>query len=118
MFEAKDQDYETAILADINGYITEGPGFNVLQLRELQLLPLAMVPFGGISRKTVLEIAAYHGLKTDIRPLPKSEFLQVDEVFISSSGGGVIPIVNVNGTIYAHGTCGPITQKLQTTYWD
>ena len=117
LFEAKDQSYETVILADIDGNITEGPGFNVFAVKGETVITSDHGALGGISRKTVLEMAKKQGLEIEVRALPKSEFLQADEVFISSSGGGVIPIVNVNGTIYANGTCGPITQKLHSTYW-
>ncbi|MGB1914851.1 MAG: branched-chain amino acid--2-keto-4-methylthiobutyrate aminotransferase, partial [Paracoccaceae bacterium] len=45
------------------------------------------------------------------------ELLAADEVFLSSSGGGVIPIVRVNETIYGNGVKGPISVRLNETYW-
>ena len=71
-----------------------------------------------MTRRTVLEIATQLGLQVDIRPLPQTVLLDADEVFISSSAGGIIPIVKVNETIFAGGACGPATQSIYQTYWD
>lgn len=117
LFEAKDQDFETVILADQNGQITEGPGFNVFAVIDGGLVTSGHGALGGISRQTVLEIAATEGLPVSIRDLPCDAFLQADEVFISTSGGGVIPLVKVNETVFANGACGPVTAKLRDIYW-
>jgi branched-chain amino acid aminotransferase len=118
LFEAKDNNYETVILTDQNENITEGPGFNVFCIKNGLLVTSDHGVLEGISRKTVLEIAASLGLNIQVRDLPVSEFLEADEVFISTSGGGVIPLVKVNNTIFANGTCGPVTHKIYRTYWD
>jgi branched-chain amino acid aminotransferase len=118
LFEAKDNNYETVILTDQNENITEGPGFNVFCIKNGLLVTADHGVLEGISRKTVLEIAASLGLNIQVRDLPVSEFLEADEVFISTSGGGVIPLVKVNNTIFANGTCGPVTHKIYRTYWD
>lgn len=65
--------------------------------------------------KTLLEIALQLRVETDIRRRPKSEFLKINEVFIYFAGGGAGPIICMNSMIYANGTYGPITQKLQIT---
>ena len=71
----------------------------------------------GVSRKTILEIADHLGIRAVIRPLSVDELLAADEVFLSSSGGGVIPIVRVNETIYGNGVKGPISVQLDEAYW-
>ena len=72
----------------------------------------------GISRRTVLEMASELGLNVDVRPLPLAEFMQADEVFMSTSGGGVLAITRVDEKIFANGTTGPITQALNARYWE
>jgi branched-chain amino acid aminotransferase len=62
-------------------------------------------------------MAEYLGIKTSIRSLSVDELLAADEVFLSSSGGGVIPIVRVNETIFGNGASGPISIQLNETYW-
>ena len=117
IFEAKDNKYETVILLDFDGNVTEGPGFNVFAIKDGVLITPDRGVLAGVSRKTVLEIADYLGLGASIRPLSVDELLAADEVFLSSSGGGVIPIVRVNETIYGNGVKGPISVRLNETYW-
>jgi len=117
IFEAKDNKYETVILLDFNGNVTEGPGFNVFAIKDEVLITPDRGVLAGVSRKTVLEIADHLGIVASIRPLSVDELLEADEVFLSSSGGGVIPIVRVNETIYGNGVKGPISVRLNEIYW-
>ena len=118
LFEAKDQNYETVILTDKKGNITEGPGFNVFVVKEGTLITPKEGVLLGITRKTILEIAEELRLTTEVRNLSKGELLKADEVFISSSAGGVIPLVKVDKTTYSKGKTGPITEQIRTRYWE
>ena len=109
IFEAKDKNYETVILLDYDGYVTEGPGFNVFVVKDKVLITPDRGVLAGVSRKTVLEMAEHLGINTSVRSLSVEEFLEADEVFLSSSGGGVIPIIRVNETIFGNGPRGPIS---------
>ena len=117
LFEAKDSSYETVILTDQDGNITEGPGFNIFAIRNGTLITPKSGVLSGISRKTVLEIAEGLGIRTEIRNIKKTELLRTDEVFISTSGGGVIPIAKVNEQIFSDGQCGAVTLEIRKTYW-
>ena len=118
IFEAKDKNYETVILLDYDGNVTEGPGFNVFAVKDKVLITPDRGVLAGVSRKTVLEMADYLGINTSVRPLSVEELLEADEVFLSSSGGGVIPIIRVNETIFGNGASGPISVQLNETYWN
>ena len=117
MFEAKDKNYETVILLDYDGNVTEGPGFNVFAVKDKVLITPDRGVLAGVSRKTVLEMAEHLGINTSVRSLSVEELLEADEVFLSSSGGGVIPIIRVNETIFGNGASGPISVQLNETYW-
>ena len=117
IFEAKDKNYETVILLDYDGNVTEGPGFNVFAVKDRVLITPDRGVLAGVSRKTVLEMAEHLGINTSVRSLSVEEFLEADEVFLSSSGGGVIPIIRVNETIFGNGASGPISVQLNETYW-
>ena len=117
IFEAKDNNYETVILLDYDGNVTEGPGFNVFAVKDKVLITPDKGVLAGVSRKTVLEMADYLGINTSVRSLSVEELLDADEVFLSSSGGGVIPIIRVNETIFGNGASGPISVQLNETYW-
>ena len=116
LFEAKDKNYETVILLDYDGNVTEGPGFNVFAVKDKVLITPDRGVLAGVSRKTVLEMADHLGINTSIRALGVEELLEADEVFISSSGGGVIPIIRVNETIFGNGASGPVSIQLNETY--
>ena len=118
LFEAKDKNYETVILLDYDGNVTEGPGFNVFAVKDKVLITPDRGVLAGVSRKTVLEMADHLGIKTCVRSLRVEELLEADEVFLSSSGGGVIPIIRVNETIFGNGASGPISVQLNETYWN
>ena len=118
LFEAKDKNYETVILLDYDGNVTEGPGFNVFAVKDKVLITPDRGVLAGVSRKTVLEMADHLGIKTCVRSLSVEELLEADEVFLSSSGGGVIPIIRVNETIFGNGASGPISVQLNETYWN
>ena len=117
LFEAKDNGFETVILLDGEGCVTEGPGFNVFALHGDRLITTDHGALQGISRRTVLEMASEHGLRVEIRPLPLEEFMASDEVFLSTSGGGVAPLTRVDDRIFSNGQAGPITTALHQTYW-
>ena len=121
LFQAYDAGAETALLVDARGNVAEGPGFNVFAVVEGGALvtPDAGV-LEGISRRTVLELARAAGLAVEARPLPVAELRRASEVFLSSTGGGVIPIARVDGEPVggrAAGRFGPVSERLQAAYW-
>lgn len=120
LFQAYERGAETAVLVDAAGNITEGPGFNVFALVDGMLATPAAGVLEGISRRTVIELAQAQGLPLRIGPLAAAELRRADEVFLSSTGGGVIPIARVDGVPVggrAAGDFGPVTRRLQQDYW-
>ncbi len=118
LIEAKEKGYETVILMDAEGNITEGPGFNVFAVKDNTLITSNHSSLEGISRRTIIEIASELNFKVEERSLPYSEFMNADEVFLSSSGGGVIPLTRVDDRIFANESIGPITEKFHKNYWN
>ena len=121
LFQAYDAGAETVLLVDAGGNVAEGPGFNVFAVVEGGVLvtPDAGV-LEGISRRTVLELARAAGLAVEVRALPVGELRRASEVFLSSTGGGVIPIARVDGAPVggrAAGQFGPVSERLQAAYW-
>lgn len=117
LFEAKDKGFETVLLLDHAGNVTEGPGFNVFAIKGSTVVTPDVGVLQGITRQTVLEICADMGLTTEVRDLPQEEFLEADEVFLSTSGGGAVPITRVNDRVFGNGAPGPIAQDISRTYW-
>ncbi len=120
LFQAYDRGAETAVLVDAAGHVTEGPGFNVFALVDGTLVTPAAGVLEGISRRTVIELARGRGLAVREAPLPAADLRRADEVFLSSTGGGVIGISRVDGVPVGgrrDGEFGPVTRTLQDAYW-
>lgn len=118
LFEAKDAGFETVLLCDHAGNVTEGPGFNAFALTGDRLVTPDLGVLAGVTRRTALEMAREIGLTVEERALPLEEFLEADEVFLSSSGGGVLPICRVDDRIFGNGKSGPVASRLNHLYWD
>lgn len=117
LLEAKDNGAETAILLDYDGNVTEGPGFNIFSVKSQRVVTADSGVLEGITRQTVLEICDELGYEVEIRPLPVAELLQSDEIFISTSAGGVAPLAMVDGQLIGKGAPGPVYQHVHQCYW-
>ncbi|MEL7255216.1 MAG: aminotransferase class IV [Pseudomonadota bacterium] len=118
LFEAKEQGFETVLLADHAGNVTEGPGFNLFALKDNRIITPDRGVLQGITRQTVLEMAAAEGFDVETRALPVAELMEADEVFLSSSGGGVLPVRRINDRVFSNGSAGPVAMKLRQRYFD
>ncbi len=115
---ALDAGGDTVALTDGAGNVVEGPGFNVFCLNAQGVL--VTPEYGvleGITRRTVIEMAGALGLKLKVRALPVHELQSAREAFVSSSGGGLLPVTRVDGKPLGDGHIGPVTQRLIDTYW-
>ena len=115
---ALDAGFDTVLLSDAQGHVVEGPGFNVFAFSHGKLVTPALGVLEGVTRRTVIEMARALNIELEQRALPRAEFLAAEEAFISSSGGGVLPVTRANGQAIGAGQAGPVTQRLIKTYWD
>ena len=117
LFGALDAVADSVLLVDSVGNVVERPGFNVFCVSHGALVTPNEGMLEGISRRTVIEMASAMGLETQLRALPADELRGAEEVFISTSGGGVLPVTRVDKRPVGDGRPGPITQRLVQTYW-
>ena len=118
LLEAYERGGETVILVDAEDNVVEGPGFNVFAVEHGTISTPDRGVLEGITRKTIIELAAEHGMQPEARPIPAGELGQAYEVFLSSTGGGVIPVTTVDGEAVDNGEPGPVTRQLRDAYWD
>ena len=116
-FEAYDRGGETAVVVDSHGNIMEGPGFNIFIVKDSELTTPAKGVLEGITRKTAIELATEYGYKVIQDNLAPDRARSADEVFATSTAGGIIPITKIDDQIIGSGATGPVTQKLQDGYW-
>jgi branched-chain amino acid aminotransferase len=115
---ALDAGRDSVVLTDGAGHVVEGPGFNIFCVRGGTVVTPKAGVLEGISRRTVIEIARSLGMPVELRDLPADELRSADEAFLSSSGGGVLPVTRVDDVSIGDGRPGPVTQRLLQTYWD
>jgi branched-chain amino acid aminotransferase len=121
LFQAYERGGESALLLDAHGNVAEGPGFNVFAVLDDDALvtPDAGV-LEGVSRRTVIEMARAAGLRVLVQPLPVAHLRRASEVFLSSTGGGVIGVSQLDGVPIGGrpaGQFGAVTRQLQQAYW-
>ena len=116
-FEAYDRGGETVALVDAKGNIKEGPGFNIFAVKGETITTPAAGVLSGITRKTAIELAAAHGYTVVEQELSPSDARCADEVFITSTAGGIMSIGKIDGRIINGETTGAVTQRLRDAYW-
>ncbi|MBY8975825.1 aminotransferase class IV [Rhodobacteraceae bacterium NNCM2] len=116
LFEAKEAGFDNTVLLNHAGEMTEGPGFNIFAIIDGRVVTPEFGCLEGITRRTALEIARAEGLETEARALPLDEFMEAEEVFLTTSGGGVVPVVQVDERIFSNGAAGPLTLRLRDQY--
>lgn len=115
--EALNAGADEAIMLDTHGFVNEAPGYNVFIVRQGKLYtPSAENILMGITRETVCEIAQKEGLEVIEDRLIPYDVYNADEVFLSSTAGGIIPIVEVDGRTISSGKPGSVTKRLNRLY--
>ncbi|SLN12001.1 Branched-chain-amino-acid aminotransferase [Roseovarius albus] len=118
LFQAKDNGFESALLTDGHGNLAEGPGFNVFAIFGDKVVTPAQHVLHGITRRTALELCRENGFETEERALPLSELMEADEMFLTSSGGGIFPVARVNAHHFSNGAAGPKATQLRAAYYE
>lgn len=116
--DAGEHGADLPVLIDQQGNITEGFGFNVFAVRGGEVFTPEAGVLEGITRETVFGICAELGLALHVGPLPRDDFVAADEIFLTSTAGGVMPAGHLDGKAIGTGAPGPVTEKIRSTYWD
>lgn len=117
LFDAYDKGAETALILDTNGHIAEGPGFNVFVVKDGALRTPAFGVLPGITRRTVFDLCTEIGLSATAADISRAEIKAADEVFITSTAGGIMPVTRIDEAAIADGRVGPVTRRLIDLYW-
>ncbi|MBQ0757504.1 MAG: aminotransferase class IV [Amphritea sp.] len=116
-FEAYDQGGETAVVVNAKGNIAEGPGFNIFAVKNRVLTTPGEGVLEGITRKTAIDIANELGYEVIQGELTPEAARLADELFATSTAGGIMAITRIDCQTVGTGSLGPITQELQDRYW-
>jgi branched-chain amino acid aminotransferase len=117
LFEAFEKGGETVVMLDPQGNVNEGPGFNIFAVTDGRVVTPASGVLEGITRKAVLELCEELEIDAALTTLPADELINADEIFITSTAGGLMSITRINDRILGNGVPGPVTRKLTALYW-
>jgi len=119
--EATNNGYVEGILLNQAGNVAEGPGENIFLVRdgELYTTGLAESILSGITRETVIQLARERGYTVhDDATISRGELYTADELFFTGTAAEVTPIKTVDDKEIGSGTKGPVTDELQSTFFD
>ena len=111
--------YDEAMLLDHEGYVAEGSGENIFLVRNGKLItPDLTSALEGITRETIFQLAEECNLEVVEKRITRDEVYVADEAFFTGTAAEVTPIREVDDRTIGNGGRGPITERLQTLYFD
>jgi len=118
--EATDDGYDEALLLDSAGFVSEGAGENIFVIKSgvIYTPDLSAGALNGITRNTVLHIAKDLGLEVVQKRITRDEVYIADEAFFTGTAAEVTPIRELDRVEIGSGSRGPITEKIQSAFFD
>jgi branched-chain amino acid aminotransferase len=117
--EAVTNGYSEGIALDMQGFISEGSGENLFLVRDGELVtpPLSNSVLPGITRESIVTIAADLGIPCRVEPIPREAVYVADEMFFCGTAVEVTPIRSVDRVPVGAGKRGPITEAIQRRFF-
>ncbi len=117
--EALEHGFDEALMLDIDGFVSEGSGENIFVIKdEVIYTPNLTSALPGITRDTIVTLAKSMGYEIVEKKLLCDEIYASDEAFFTGTAAEVTPIRDLDGNQIGIGSRGPITEKLQSLYFD
>lgn len=118
--EAKFGGYDEAIMLDVNGYVSEGTGENIFVIKKgvIYTPDTSCSILEGITRDAVIQIARGLGYTVVETRITRDQLWLADEVFLTGTAAEVTPVREVDNRPIGGGTRGPITEAIQTKFFD
>ena len=118
MLDAYEKGNDTAVLVDENNNITEGPGFNLFCVNGSGIFTPDHGVLEGITRQSVFDLAKELHLPIMKKSISVEELYNAEELFATSTAGGIMPITKVSGKEIGKGSVGNLTRQLHKLYWE
>jgi len=111
--------YDEALLLDTEGYVAEGSGENIFIVRDgIIYTPELTSALDGITRDTIFQLAAELAIPIKEKRITRDEVYIADEAFFTGTAAEVTPIRELDNRTIGAGGRGPVTEELQTLYFD
>ena len=118
MLDAYEKGNDTAVLVDEDNNITEGPGFNLFCINGSGIFTPDHGVLEGITRQSVFDLAQELHLPITRKSISVEELYTAEELFATSTAGGIMPITKVSGKEIGKGSVGSLTRQLHKLYWE
>jgi branched-chain amino acid aminotransferase len=118
--EALDDGYDEALLLDSAGFVSEGAGENLFVIKNgvVYTPDLSAGALNGITRNTIFAICKDHGIPLVEKRITRDEVYICDEAFFTGTAAEVTPIRELDRIELGAGSRGPITEKIQSAFFD
>ena len=117
--EATQHGYDEGLLLDVDGFVAEGAGENIFVVKDGKLWePELTSALTGITRTSVIELAAGLGYAVHAKRLTRDDIYIADECFFTGTAAEVTPIRELDGRSIGAGKAGPVTKALQKAFFD
>jgi len=117
--EALEDGFDEALMLDADGYVAEGSGENFFIVKDGKLYsPFLDSCLDGITRKTIIDLAMELKIPFQEKKITVEDVFDADESFFSGTAAEVVPINSLDNQKIGNGLRGPVTEKLQKTYFD
>jgi branched-chain amino acid aminotransferase len=116
--DAAKNGYDEAIMLNSEGKVSEGTGENIFVVRKGKITtpPLGASILDGITRNTVIELAKENRFDLAERDVARSELYTADEIFLTGTAAGVVPVLTVDRKKVGNSKLGPVTKTLAESY--
>ncbi|SQI42627.1 Branched-chain-amino-acid aminotransferase [Providencia alcalifaciens] len=117
--EARRHGYQEGIALDVHGYLSEGAGENIFEVKDgiLYTPPFTSSALPGITRDAILTLAKDMGIEVREQTLSRESLYLADEVFMTGTAAEITPVRSVDGIQVGIGRCGPVTKKIQQAFF-
>jgi branched-chain amino acid aminotransferase len=117
IYECYEHARDLPALLDAEGNLTKGPGFNLFAVHGGAVTTPGRTGLEGITRQTAIDLLAELNVKAVVGALSPAELRSADEVFLTSTAGGILPVSKIDGAAVGDGEIGPLSSRLRALYW-
>ncbi len=114
--EAKSRNADNVIMVNAKGMITEAGNANVFMVRKGKIFTPEKEILKGIGRSVIIKIAKKKGYAVIEKNISRKDLLSADEIFLTGSGKGVMPVIKADGKVIGSGKQGKITRELKKDF--
>lgn len=118
--EALENGYDEGIMLDYQGMVSEGSGENIFIIKDEVIYTPSMSSslLKGITRDSIIKLAKSMDLDVREEQIPREMLYMADEIFFTGTAAEVTPIRSVDKITIGNGQRGPISEKLQKSFFE